>query len=226
MIGASKQGKWKRFVPISAAFVMTVITGMIIYMSGEPLSVETILRYTPKNVFFAALVLLFFCALKSLTVVVPLSVLYLASGLLFPPVPAVLVSTAGLFIAITVPYWVGRYSGENTIDSLYEKYPKIYSIMKCQGNNTFFTCFITRMVGFLLGDILSLYFGVCKIPYVVYLGAGICGSLLSIITTTLLGTKLRNLFSTEFLSVLLLRILISVAAIILNVILKRKRWAQ
>lgn len=107
----------------------------------------------------------------------PLSILYLASGILFSPTLAVLVSTAGLAVAITIPYWLGRFSGKHIADEIFEKYPKAGQIAAFQTENTFFACFITRIVGFLPGDIVSLYFGACKTPYSIYLLAGVLGSL-------------------------------------------------
>ena len=85
-----------------------------------------------------------------------------------------------------------------------------------QDENAFFVCFITRIVGILPGDIVSLYFGTCGVKFTTYLTAGISGSLLSIVTTTLLGTKLSNPFSIEFIMVLLLRILVSAGTVVLK----------
>ena len=86
---------------------------------------------------------------------------------------------------------------ENVVENrLQKKYfrniRKAKKLSEYQKQNTFFTCFITRIVGFLPGDIVSLYFGACDVNYLIYLVAGISGSLLSIVTTTLLGEKLNN----------------------------------
>ena len=59
------------------------------------MSVEDILQYTPANAWLAALVLIGFYAVKSLSVVFPLLVLYLCAGILFPLPAALLVNTAG-----------------------------------------------------------------------------------------------------------------------------------
>ena len=70
---------------------------------------------------------------------------------------------------------------------------------------------------------MSIYFGACDTTYGSYLVAGIAGSMLSIITTTLLGEKINDPFSAEFMIVLLCRILISAGAIIINYQLNRKK---
>ena len=89
-------------------------------------------------------------------------------------------------------------------------------VTKYQNSNAFFACFITRIVGFLPGDIVSIYFGACNTNFPVYLIGGISGCLLSIITTTIIGEKLNNPFTKEFLVVLLIRIIVIIGAILLN----------
>ena len=78
-------------------------------------------------------------------------------------------------------------------------------------------------MGFLPGDIVSIYFGACDTAYLIYLVAGVSGSLLSIITTTLLGEKISDPFSVEFMIVLLCRILVSVGAVVINYQLNQKK---
>ena len=211
----------KKLIPIVAIIIMGIIFTVIVKKSGEPLSVNTILKYTPENTILAVGVLLLLFALKSLTIVFPLSILYLASGILFHSIVAVLVSTAGL--AITIPYWIGKYSGKQAVQEICQKYPKAGIVAKYQETNPFFACFITRIVGFLPGDIVSLYFGACDTEYGIYLIAGIAGSLLSIITTTLLGEKISDPFSVEFMIVLLCRISVSVGAVVIKYRLNQKK---
>lgn len=100
--------KLKKLTPLAAIILMTLILLVIVRKSEEPLSVKTILRYTPENMILAACVLVLFFALKSLTIMFPLSILYLRSGILFTPFIAVMVSMVGLTTTITIPYWIRR----------------------------------------------------------------------------------------------------------------------
>ena len=108
-------------------------------------------------------------------------------------------------------------------EEIFQKYPKAKKLSEYQKQNTFFTCFITRIVGFLPGDIVSLYFGACDVNYLIYLVAGISGSLLSIVTTTLLGEKLNNPFSIEFVLVFFCRFLVFVGSIMLKILFTKKQ---
>lgn len=219
----NQRDKWKKFISVMAILAIAVILVLIVKISGEPLSVDTIVKYTPKNVALAVIMLILLFGLKSLTIVLPLSILYLASGILFSPVAAVFISTVGLSVSITIPYCLGKCSGKQITEEIFQKYPKAKKLSEYQKQNTFFTCFITRIVGFLPGDIVSLYFGACDVNYLIYLVAGISGSLLSIVTTTLLGEKLNNPFSIEFVLVAFCRLLVSIVSIMLKILFTKKQ---
>lgn len=213
----------KILIPVIAIVIIAILLTVIIVKSEQPLSVETVLKYTPDNIYLAVVTLFLFFALKSLTIILPLSALYLASGILFPPITAVFISICGLSITLTIPYLIGHFSGKEVVSDIQKKYPKTRKIMDYQKTNTFFACFITRIVGVLPGDIVSLYFGACDTPYPVYLFAGIAGSLLSIITTTILGDKISQPCSVGFFVVLLCRILVSASSIFINHILNKRK---
>ena len=46
----NQRDKWKKFIPVMAILAIAVILVLIVKISGEPLSVDTIVKYTPKNV--------------------------------------------------------------------------------------------------------------------------------------------------------------------------------
>ena len=139
------------------------------------------------------------------------------------PFMALFVSTCGLAITLTIPYLIGYFSGKKVVQSIQERYPKTQKIMEYQRENTFFACFITRIVGVLPGDIVSLYFGACNTRYDIYLIAGIAGSLLSIVTTTILGEKISHPFSIGFFVVLLCRVMVSAGSIFINYTLNKRK---
>lgn len=213
----------KMLIPVIAIVIIAILLTVIIVKSEQPFSVETVLKYTPDNIYLAVATLFLFFALKSLTIILLLSALYLASGILFSPITAVFISICGLPITLTIPYLIGHFSGKEVVSDIQKKYPNTRKIMEYQKTNTFFACFITRIVGVLPGDIVSLYFGACDTPYPVYLFAGIAGSLLSIITTTILGNKISQPCSVGFFVVLLCRILVSASSIFINHILNKRK---
>lgn len=99
-------------IPAVAIGIIIVILIVVMRNTEEPISVKTVLKYTPENICLAVAVLFLFFALKSLTVILPLSALYLASGILFSPFMALFVSTCGLAITLTIPYLIGYLVGK------------------------------------------------------------------------------------------------------------------
>ena len=95
----------KKLIPFIAIALMCIVFIFIDKITGEPLSVHTIIKYTPKDPILAAIVILLLYALKSLTVVFPLAILFFASGIIFPTWIAILINIIGLAITFTIPYW-------------------------------------------------------------------------------------------------------------------------
>ena len=102
----------KMLIPAFAIGIIIVILIVVMRNTEGGISVKTVLKYTPENTCLTMAVLFLFFALKSLTVILPLSALYLASGILFSPFMALFVSTCGLAITLTIPYLIGYFSGK------------------------------------------------------------------------------------------------------------------
>lgn len=127
----------KKLIPFIAIALMCIVFIFIDKITGEPLSVHTIIKYTPKDPILAAMVILLLYALKSLTVVFPLAILFLASGIIFPTWIAILINIIGLAIIFTIPYWIGRYFGDEAIEEIYNRFPKVKKVTKYQNSNVF-----------------------------------------------------------------------------------------
>ena len=95
-----------RFVPLA---VMACLIAVLAF-SGRQLTAQQIFEYSPENPYLAAAFLVLLYALKSLSVVFPLLVLYLAGGLLFSAPVALAVNMLGTAVCLSLPYWVGRWS--------------------------------------------------------------------------------------------------------------------
>ncbi|MCI7812764.1 MAG: VTT domain-containing protein [Lachnospiraceae bacterium] len=187
----SKNKKWISILKIlPLALCVVLIIGYL--AAGREISVQTLLEYTPANPVLAACVLLLIYAVKSVSVVFPLMVIRLTVGHLFPTAIALLINLAGMIICFTIPYWIGHFSGTDTVNSLKEKYPKLELWLDIQQSNDFFLCFFFRIIGCLPVDIVSMYFGATKVPFLLYLSGSLLGALPNIITSTLLGSSITE----------------------------------
>lgn len=183
-----------KFLPLIACAVF-----MILFLaSGREITVQTVLSYTPKSPLMAAMVILLLYALKSVSFVFPIAVLQIATGHLFWTPAALLINFLGRAITLSIPYWVGRFSGSDMMDSLQKKYPKLKEICSKQEQKPIFISFLLRTFCFLPGDAVSLYLGAAKIPFRYYLTGGILGTTLGVVLSTLLGSSITEPGSPAF----------------------------
>lgn len=184
----------------------------IYLMTKEHMTVESILSGVGADSPRATLMLLLLFGIKSLSIVIPLPSLYLASGLLYHPVKAVAISYLGLAITLSIPFFLGRWAGGAGIDYVMDRYPKMEKVIAMQKKNEFFSNFIVRIIGWFPCDILSFYFGATATPYPVYLGASLLGASIGVITNTLLGDVILNPLSPQFAIMIAIKIAVSAAA--------------
>lgn len=157
-------GKFRRIQVVGLVCFLFVLVGIHFTIDGK-FSVESLVAQATGNPLRSVLWLMLLFAIKSLTIVIPLLSLYVASGILFPPVWAVCVSFLGLAITTTLPYLLGRWSGAEELDYIKAKYPKIDKLVDIQKRNEFFASFIVRLIGWFPCDITSFYFGASRTSY-------------------------------------------------------------
>lgn len=189
-----KTQKILKALPLMVCAVIMIL----LLSSGKEITVEMILSYTPKAPFTAALIILLLYAFKSISFVFPIAVLQIATGHLFATPFALLVNFLGRAVTLTIPYWIGRFSGSDAVDDLSEKYPKLKEICSRQKQHPLFISFLLRKFSFLPGDGVSLYLGAAKIPFPSYLAGGILGTTLGVVLSTILGSSITDPASPAF----------------------------
>lgn len=190
------------------------------YMVLNPdITAETIVSFVPKKPFLAALVFIALYAAKSATFVFPILILEAAAGFFFPYWQAVAVNFIGLSVGLIIPYFMGRFLNIEKTQSIIEKYPKMKKLSEFEDENIFFLCFFLRLIYLLPGDILTLYFGMKKVPFYKNFIGGIAGLIPFMLLATFFGANISNPFSPEFIIAFATNFCLSV----LSVIFYRKR---
>lgn len=194
-----KRPKNQRITFLKALPLMVCLIFIILFLvSDNDITVQTILNDTPESPPAAAAVILLLYALKSVSFVFPVVVLQIAAGHLFPMPAALLINFSGRAVTLTIPYWVGRFSGSDLINSLQKKYPKLKKICDRQGQSPVFISFLLRTFCFLPGDAVSLYLGATGIPFPCYLAGGVLGTSLGVVLATVLGSSITDPGSPAF----------------------------
>ena len=202
----------RKYLPVVFLFVLLFFC--IRYR--KDLSVEKILRYTPKEPVKATLLMLVFYAVKSVSFVFPIAVLQLAVGHLFSTGTALLVNFLGRAVTLAIPYWMGRFSGSSMVENLTSKYPKLKTVVDYQNGNPLYISFFMRTLNFLPGDAVSLFLGAVKIPFGIYMLGGMLGTLPGVILATIFGANIKNPGSPAFWLSAVLLVMISVFSILIH----------
>lgn len=189
-----------QFLVITRWVVILMWIALIIvsYLYKDRISVDDIFHYTPANPILAATVLLFFFALKSMSMVIYVGLLYAASGIMFPLHWAIVVNLLGTAIMVTVPYYIGRSGGAEFIERAIRKYPKMAMIKEIRKGSDFWFSFIVRLVGMFPSDIISIYMGSIEVRFWPYLWSCLLGFVPPVITFSVMGMSLADIHSPNF----------------------------
>ncbi len=184
----STKAKWTKYLPL----ILMAAFAAVFLLAARDVEAADILQWSPSNPFLAALFLIALYAAKSMSVFFPLVVLYLAGGLLFPLPVSLAVNLAGMAACVSVPYLVGRFSAAESVDRLREKYPKLEKLERVQQDNHFLFVLIARALGVLPGDVVSLYLGSMRLPFLPYLAGSLVGLAPTMVAVSIMGDNAAN----------------------------------
>ena len=194
---ASKREKF--FLNLFRALVIFVIAGAAVwyFASGHEFSIDAILSYTPPDMFLAALFMFMLYAVKSIAFFLPLMAIQVAVGLYFPTWAALIVNFVGIAIEINIPYFLGRKLGFDSADKLTKKFPKLGEMLEGDGSR-WYIAYILRALNMLPFDLVSMYLGSLKYPYLTYFSGSMVGAAFGVLSATLIGRSLTDPTSPMF----------------------------
>lgn len=192
-----------------------IIAGVVLYLSqGKTISAEQIFNLAPQNYFAAIIYLLVMYALKSLSIIFPLIVLYISTGMILPLYLAIIVNIIGITVSLSIPYLIGRFSGNKLLSQLIEKYPRLKQISSFKQNNELLFIFMIRIIGILPMDVVSIFMGSIGISYKKHLIVSILAMLPDLLAVTFIGATVSDPVSIEFILSCIFKLIISVFSII------------
>lgn len=203
------------------------VTGLLVFFCWfylRDFSFQDIIHFTPDNLFLAAAVIIGIYAVKSISIVFPLTAIFISTGVMFPLPAAILVNTIGLWVCITIPYFIGHFSGRDFVERLTDRYPKIKKLEQLGTSNELMTSYILRAIAAVPGDVISMLLGATGIRYPVYVLGSMLGLLPLAILQTLLGDYLDQPLSPQFIVLFVIMLAVSLASTLLfNRMSKKKK---
>lgn len=155
------------------------------------LTPEDIARLTPEALLGATAVMLVIYVLKTVTVFLPQIVLYFAAGIIFPPIWALLVTTAGIVIELVIGYYIGRYLGQEKVVRRAEASSKGRMLLAFSREKSLLSAFLPRFVP-TPTDLGSMLFGALEMPLGPYMSGSLLGLVPRMIPAVLIGSSLSD----------------------------------
>jgi uncharacterized membrane protein YdjX (TVP38/TMEM64 family) len=176
------------FIIIAAAALLPVFSG---------LQVSDILEYSPEPL-TAAAVLLGLYLLKTVAMFIPLLVLFISAGVMFPIGWAFAVTCLGLLCEMTVGYFIGRHLGIDSVLKKMERNGKVRKFLSNQRTAAPTVCFFASFLPFPI-EILNMFLGAAKVNYFKFVAFMFLGLTPLMLPGVFLGNNIMNPFSVEFL---------------------------
>ncbi|MDF2698464.1 MAG: hypothetical protein K0Q49_20 [Haloplasmataceae bacterium] len=223
------QKKLANFAIFSIKILPFILMGLLVilyFLLFQDVSVNDILNFSPKNLFLAFLVIMLLYALKSIIIMIPILILYIVVGTIYPTPMAILINMAGVVVCLTIPYILGRLSGNELLEKLLIKYPKASKVTESSRENAFFFSYMIHVLCPLPGDIVSILEGTMNIPYRKYLIGSVIGSAPYMITCTILGAKITDPLSPVFILSVVVTVVIAIISLLANYFYKKLQKKQ
>ncbi len=171
-----------------------------------------------------------FSVVKSFALVFPPSVIFAICGYLMPNYfLALIINIVSVFLSLSIPYFLGRFTGASMVDTLKGKFKAIKKMDDFAGANETEMTFAVKLSGILPGDLSSLLFGAMGISYKNYMVGANLGMLPLAIVYTLFGTALKSIGEKPWLAaipVVVIIVFVLIASLITKRLIAKTKAAQ
>lgn len=190
----NRSSKYFKYIPI----VLLVIIIIIFLPRLKVLEVTDILKYSPESPLLAVLILLGIYCLKSVVVFIPVIILYVSTGIMFPTGWAIALTYFCLFLEMNIGYFIGKRLGSEKVAALMERNNRTRQLLSYHENNNSTACFIARILP-LPFDLVNMFFGATGTRYPQFIAFSLLGLTPGMIPYVLMGNAASNPLSKEFL---------------------------
>lgn len=190
-------GKLVKALQIAAGILMLVMVVLCIYLTKKynikVSNIPEISKMLTGGTVTLAFGIILFSVVKSFALVFPPAVVFSVCAYIMPNFwVALLVNIISVFLSLSIPYFLGRFTGAGMVDTLKGKFKAIKKIDDFAGANEVETTFAIKLSGIMPGDLSSLLFGAMGISFKNYTIGANLGNLPLVIVYTFFGITLKN----------------------------------
>ena len=188
----NKKFETKTLIGIAARIAVSFVIIAVIFWKYDELKnidVRAIVDAS-GNFAIAVISILGVYLLKSLTFVVPASIVYIAVGMAFDWWIALLINAAGIALEVTATYFFGKIMGGKKVVEKVESTKYGEKLLKMQSKNKVSALLAIRILPVFPIDIVSLLLGAMRTPFGQYTAVSLGGILPRVFLFTILGDGL------------------------------------
>lgn len=162
-----------------------------------------------------------FSVVKSFALIFPPAVVFSICAYMIPNFGlALLINIVSVFLSLSIPYFLGKFTGAGMVDTLKGKFKAIRKLDDFAGANETEMTFAIKLSGLLPGDLSSLLFGAMGISYKKYMIGSNLGMLPLVIVYTFFGYALKSVGEKPWIAAIPVAVII-VFALIASLITKK-----
>lgn len=222
--------RWSSYACFGVALALIIITyGLMIPQVQKSLahidawfvSLEMfIARYESFVAFF---LLIFLFAFKSFVPIIPFSVLFIASGMVFSEVTAFAINILGFAVLCTLKFLWGKKKGGGGAHKLANRSKTVYKFMDFGGDGNKWMLALMRFVPFFPTNTVSRAYGATEMELTEYLAYSMLGFFPRLVLWSVIGINIFDPFTVKFMAPIIIMLIISgISLLLVNVLLERK----
>ena len=148
----TKYGRLVRILQIASfAFMLAMLVLCVVFLAKNHISVknvDSLTQYLTGGTLTIVLIMIGFSIVKSFALVFPPAVLFVLSGIVFESFwLAVLVNFIATALSLVLPFFLGKFTGKDMVNSLSKRFKAIRKLDDFTGENSFAIVFVFKAVG-------------------------------------------------------------------------------
>lgn len=186
-----------KVLQIATGILMVVFVVIGIYLiqkyNIKVSNIKNLSQMIQGGTIMVSLIIVGVSVVKSFALVFPPAVIMSICGYMLPNFfLALAVNIISVFLSLSIPYFLGKFTGAGMVDTLSKKFKAIKKIDDFAGTNEVALTAVFKFAGLLPGDLSSLLFGAMNISYKNYMIGANLGNLPLVAAYTLFGFVLKN----------------------------------
>lgn len=199
--------RWFYAIPIVTVWAIVIYFVADYFRNVDPRDVVDYINASQTRGLF---VLIGLYSLKAVTFVIPIALLFIASGAFLPLFQAVILTYALLAIELSLTFVIGRLLGREKVSKILSKNKRAEKFLHMDIEEGFLMTLMLRIVPNPSIDFISLLLSTTNLSYKTFITASLLGLTPSLLTYIFIGDAIWDPVSTAFVVPFMFRVALSI----------------